>query len=237
MKMLLCNNCWQVPQRCKCGDAYNPRFYMLTDASNPIELNIIFFHGLYSQGDNGEILQNRLECDAEFAGINCVISQHDYPRLGVWSGWKGYSRDFAREHILKCLSLEFHQMIALGSPGARIVVICHSNATFAIERALTKYYIDSKGLCEKIRIDKLILFGSVIEKHCDWSRFPDIDVVNFVGSKDRVSKMAPLFGMGSSGARGFKKKSDNLQQWFLHWKHSDFVDDANYGFIKNQVML
>ncbi len=51
-----------------------------------MKLNIIFLHGLYSQGDNGEILVNGLEAEAEFRGIDIVTSMHDYTKLKVLRG-------------------------------------------------------------------------------------------------------------------------------------------------------
>ena len=52
-----------------------------------MELNILSFHGLYSQGNNLEILINALEFEAEENGIDVVTSQHDYPVLKIWHGF------------------------------------------------------------------------------------------------------------------------------------------------------
>ncbi len=194
-----------------------------------VELNIVSFHGLYSQGNNLEILVNRLEHDADGQKINCVTSQHDYPKLNVTMGIRKWARDMTRDYLMKCLSLEFYKF-----PQARLVVLCHSNATYAIARAIEKQ-VEQKGLVEKFRIDKLILFGSVIKRNYDWSRFPDIKVCNFVGKRDRVVFMAKAYGMGWSGKYGFKKESTNLKQHYLPWRHSDFVDKG-YELIKSEVI-
>ena len=196
-----------------------------------MELNLVSFHGLYSQGDNLEILVNGLEAEAKARGIDVVTSQHDYSKLKVLRGWGKHSRDMVREFMLKCLSLEFYKF-----PEAKLIVLWHSNSTYGGERALTKYYIDSPGLCEKIRIDKILLFGSVISRYCDWERFPDIDVANFVGSKDRVSWFAGKFyGMGDSGKKGFVYPSPNLTQHLTDMKHSGFVEPEYFDLIKDEV--
>lgn len=197
-----------------------------------MKLNLVSFHGLYSQkGKNLEILVNGLEAEAELRGIDVVTSQHDYTKLKVLRGRSRHSRDMVREFMLKCLSLEFYKF-----PEAKLITLWHSNATFGGERALTKYYIDDVGLCEKIRIDKLLLFGSVIPRDCDWSRFPDIEVVNFVGSRDKVSWLAGKFyGMGNSGKKGFTYPAPNLNQHLTNMRHSGFVEPEYFDLIKDEV--
>ncbi len=196
-----------------------------------MKLNLVSFHGLKSEGDNLEIFVNGLEAEAEMRGIDVVTSQHDYTKLKVMRGWGQHSRDMVREFMLKCLSLEFYKF-----PSRLLYVLLHSNATFGGERALTKYYIDDLGLCEKIHIDKIFLFGSVIPRDFDWNRFPDIKVTNFVGSKDIVSWFAGKFyRMGDSGQKGFSVEAPNLTQYYNKWRHSDFVLPKNFDYIRDIV--
>lgn len=190
------------------------------------KINIVSFHGLYSQGDNLSNLVERLTKEAEELGIDVFSSQHDYPRLNATMGYFKWSRDIVRDYILKCLSLENYKY-----PDRKLIVLCHSNATWGVSRAIGKYY--EKG--QNMFINKLILFGSTIKRNYDWGRYPNIDVVNFVGTKDRVVWFSKLFKMGWSGRKGFKKGSDNLTQVFNPWKHSDFVLEKNFELIKNQV--
>ncbi len=191
-------------------------------------INLLSFHGLYSQGNNLEILVNHLESDMEFRGINVVTSQHDYPVLGVWQGRKKWAREIVPEFMLKCLALEYRKF-----PEAKIYVLAHSNGTFGIMNALRKY---GEGRHDKIQLDRLFLFGCVIPRAFNWSNFPAVDVVNFVGSKDTVSGLSKLYGMGNSGKKGFKYESDNLKQYYTNWKHSDFVLPKNYEFIRDRVI-
>ncbi len=105
-----------------------------------MELNLISFHGLYSQGKNLEILVNGLEAEAELRDIEVVTSQHDYPKLNMTMGFRSWARDIVRDYILKCLALEFYKF-----PEAKIYVFCHSNATWGISRALEKYWQPKDG--------------------------------------------------------------------------------------------
>lgn len=195
-----------------------------------MQLNFVSFHGLLSQGDNLEILVNALEFEAEGRGIDVVTSQHDYPVLGVWQGRKKWARDMVREFILKCLALEYRKF-----PGAELVLLCHSNATFGIMNALNRYYYEEPGLYDRIKIDDIMLFGSVIPRDFDWSRFPDINITNFVGSKDIVSGFSKFYGMGSSGKKGFIPPAPNLNQVWTDWRHSDFIEPLNFELIKNEI--
>ncbi len=199
-----------------------------------MKLNLISFHGLYSQGDNLEILVNGLEAEAELRGIDVVTSQHDYPKLNMTMGARRWARDMVMDYMLKCLSLEFYK-----HPEALIYVLWHSNATWGGSRAIEKYFREGHygvtSLCEHIRIDRLFLFGSTIRRNFDWSRYKDIDVVNFVGTKDKVVWLSKLYGMGRSGKKGFKRDYPNLTQHYNDWKHSDFVLPKNFDFIKDEV--
>ncbi len=196
-----------------------------------MDVNIISFHGLYSQGDNLEILVNHLESDMEFRGINVVTSQHDYPVLKAWQGRKQWARDMVAEFILKTLALEYRKF-----PEAKTYVLVHSNGTFGMMSALERYSYKGANRYDRINIDKLFLFGCVIPRSFRWRRHAQIDVSNFVGGKDIVSSMSRLYGMGNSGQKGFKHEADNLKQYYTKWKHSDFVLPENYDFIRRIVL-
>lgn len=197
-----------------------------------MQLNFISFHGLYSQGNNLEILVAALEFEAEGRSIDVVTSQHDYPVLKLWQGRKRWAREMVREYILKSLALEYRKF-----PGAELILLCHSNATFGLMNALDRYYYEKPGLYDRIKIDHILLFGSVIPRDFDWNRFPDIRVANFIGNKDIVSSMSRFYGMGDSGRRGFKIDTlvPNLKQYYTDWKHSDFVEPENFELIKDEV--
>lgn len=195
-----------------------------------MQLNFISFHGLLSQGDNLEILVNALEFEAGERGIDVVTSQHDYPVLKLWQGRKRWAREMVREYILKSLALEYRKF-----PSSELILLCHSNATFGLTNALNRYYYEKPGLYDKIKIDKILLFGSVIPRDFNWDRFPHIHVINFVGSRDIVSGFSKFYGMGSSGRKGFTYPAPNLNQHYTDWKHSDFVEPENFELIRDEV--
>lgn len=194
-----------------------------------MDINIISFHGLYSQGDNLEILVNHLESDIEFHGINVVTSQHDYPVLGGWQGRKKWARDMVAKYILKVLALEYRKF-----PEAKLYVLAHSNGTLGIGNALREYYHTNK-LYDKIDINNLYLFGCVLKREFNWNYYP-VNVTNFVGSKDIISSASRLWGAGNSGQKGFKINTPNLTQHYTKWRHSDFVLPENYEFIRDVIM-
>ena len=65
--------------------------------------------------------------------------------------------------------------------------------------------------------------GSPIERSFDWSKYPGINVVNFISTNDKVIFFARLYGMGRAGRYGFKKPSSNLRQIKVRWGHSGFL--------------
>ncbi len=195
-----------------------------------MELNFISFHGLKSRGNNLYILVSSLEAEAKNRGIKVVTSQHDYPVLSIREGRRKWARKIIPEFILKCLALEYRKF-----PRAKLKVLMHSNATFGGKNALNRYYYEKAGLYDKIKIDEILLFGSVIPRDFNWNRFPDIKVTNFVGSKDIVSRFARFYGMGSSGQKGFRVEAPNLTQYYNKWRHSDFVLPKNFDYIKDIV--
>lgn len=195
-----------------------------------VQINKLSFHGLYSQGHNLTILDNRLEFDLESKGLQVVVSQTDYPILRGLSGARPFSRKVVPILFLESLAKNRYKF-----PEAEIWLSCHSNATYGIWNALAEYN-RNRHKYDKIRIDRLFLFGSVISRKADWGLYPEIEVHNFVGSRDIVSKMAIFYGMGSSGARGFKIDVNNLTQHYTKWKHSDFVLPENYEFIRDVII-
>lgn len=165
------------------------------------------------------------------AGIDVVTSQHDYPKLNATMGFRRWARDIVRDYILKCLALECCKY-----PDRKLIVICHSNATWGISRAVGKYYKHYYWDKDKISIHRIVLFGSTIKRNWDWGKYKSIEsVVNFVGTRDRVVWLSKLFKMGWSGRKGFKINAPNLTQVYNPWKHSDFVLEKNLDVIKEEV--
>lgn len=196
-----------------------------------MDINLIAEHGLESYGYNLDILINDIECDMEFKDVDVVTSQHSYSKLSIWEGRRKWARKIIPQYLLKSLALEYRK-----HPEAKLYLLCHSNATFGIMNALILYYYTEKGLWDRINIDKLFLFGCVIPRKFDWNDYPEIDVYNFVGTKDRVSSMSRFYGMGNSGQKGFKIDASNLTQYYNKWRHSDFVSPKYRDYIKSIIM-
>jgi hypothetical protein len=188
------------------------------------------YHGLYSDGDPLSILDAHLQSDMQFKGMEVVVYQTDYPVLGAISGLRPFSRK-----VVPLLFLESLAKYRYKFPEAQIWASFHSNATLGIVNALAEYK-KNRHKYDPIRIDRMFLFGSVIPRKFDWGIYPDIEVHNFVGSKDIVSSFARLWLAGNSGQKGFKIDAPNLKQYYTNWKHSDFVLPENYEYIKDRII-
>ena len=194
-----------------------------------MRINIISFHGLYSQGYNLEILVGNLARALQKKGHNIRTVQYDYPKLNVSMGYFQWSRDIVRDYMLRCLQLEYKD-----NPAYYTIVVTHSNATWAGSRLIGKYF--NEPLRHSIRIDRFVMFGSTVKRNFDWGRYLRLKVINFVGTRDRVVWLSKLFRMGWSGRKGFKIKSLNLTEVFRPWRHSDFVLPENFETIRNEVL-
>jgi hypothetical protein len=110
--------------------------------------------------------------------------------------------------------------IALLYPDFEHVVMAHSNGTRALSRVLetAKNYVNIKSYTD-FKIKKILLFGSIIPRNYDWSRFGrTFEVVNFVATKDNVV----LFSKGWSGRYGFKDPAINVKEYRFKGGHSDY---------------
>lgn len=101
-------------------------------------------------------------------------------------------------------------------------IIAHSFGTYIVANALLKY--------EELKLDSLILCGSIIDEDYPWGIIVERGqvrrVLNESGSKDIWAKLVPwvVKDAGSSGAKGFSKKVDGIVR-DIHrsgFRHSDF---------------
>jgi pimeloyl-ACP methyl ester carboxylesterase len=105
-----------------------------------------------------------------------------------------------------------------------VTVVAHSYGTYAISQIL----FDNSH----IKIDHLILCGSIVPKLFDWSRVQGQirqqvrgdKVINECGSRDCWPVLAGsvTWGYGSSGTDGFK--APYVRDRFHNFKHSDFLN-------------
>ncbi len=180
------------------------------------KINIVTIHGIRSWGDKLEAtaLEALLALnDGEYS--HGIVTPIDYPRvLAVM-----HHIPWVRTVIEWGVARRLHE-IALMHPDYDTVVMAHSNGSRALSKVLetaSKYY-NIKSYTD-LGIKKILLFGSIIPRNYDWSRFSDIDVVNFVGQKDK----AVLFSRGWSGRFGFKNIAKNVKQYYFNGGHSDYA--------------
>jgi hypothetical protein len=175
---------------------------------------IVTVHGIKSKGKNLEKLSLYMSKDKFF--VDSHFSNINYGKLLAVVNYIPIVRSLTMELVASRLAT-----ITYKYPNAKIVVICHSNGTWAISKALEKYY-------PKFKIDQLILLGCVIKRKFDWKKYININVFNFIGVKDKVLLLAkPFYGMGWSGRYGFKTHSKNLKQFRFNWGHTGFVREMD----------
>ncbi|MDF0676589.1 MAG: PAN domain-containing protein [Nitrospira sp.] len=101
-------------------------------------------------------------------------------------------------------------------------VIAHSFGTYIVAKALLKY--------EELKLDRLILCGSILEKNYPWAKIVERGqvrgVLNESGSKDVWVKLVAWIvkDAGPSGVEGFSDKVDGIVA-DIHrdgFKHSDY---------------
>jgi hypothetical protein len=174
----------------------------------------------------------------KMADLNYNLSQEDYIEdctfinLRYTKLWTVVNTlPWARSMTAKYIAARL-ETIKLKYPGARIIVIAHSNGTRATRIAMDMR-LKPKKKWPQFKIDNLILLGCPIKRNYQWSRHPDTTVCNFVSSNDMVVWAARFYGMGTAGRSGFKYQGQNLQQFYVKWGHSGFM--AHYGIISNYV--
>ncbi|WP_168566049.1 response regulator [Crateriforma spongiae] len=117
-------------------------------------------------------------------------------------------------------------------------VVAHSFGTFILGNALLKY--------RDIKVDKVILCGSILPRQFPWEylvRNGQVSrVLNCVGKEDvwPVVSSFVIPGTGSSGRRGFSVESDSVVQEVHNLSHSEFFDPMQiksewFGFLEEPV--
>ncbi|HEX3719681.1 MAG TPA: hypothetical protein VH595_17150 [Verrucomicrobiae bacterium] len=178
-----------------------------------------------------------------------IISVHGIRTTGAWQkqiasivserGWIYYPLDygffpffffavpFLRRQKIEWFRCEFNK-IKERYPGVTPSVIAHSNGTYIVSEALWKY----PGL----KIDKLILCGSIVRQDFTWetifARKQATSVRNEIGIKDWASKLVRLVGWldtGPSGQKGFSTRHDRLkEERFAGYSHSSSFGYEHY---------
>lgn len=180
------------------------------------KINIITIHGIRSKGDTLEaVALEALKALPDDGYSHGMVTPIDYPFVRAIV----HHTPFVRKAVEWGIARRLHE-IALMYPDFEHVVMCHSNGSRALSRVLEtaqKYY-NIKSY-KDFGIKKVLLFGSIIPRNYDWSRYPDIEIVNFRGMKDKVV----LFSRGWSGRYGFKNPYFNVKEYKFRGGHSDYA--------------
>ncbi len=186
---------------------------------------LVTIHGQETNGRNLEKLSHRISTEG-FAK-DWVFKNIRYNRLSTFMNVFGYTRKMTARYIASELDT-----IDSDYPSHKIIVVAHSNGSRATKQAIVRSNYIEKPY-PRFRIDKLILLGSAIRRKFDWSVYPEIEVINFVSSNDKVIFFARLYGMGTSGRKGFKIRASNLKQIKVKWGHSGYL--GQYKKIRDVV--
>ena len=178
---------------------------------------IVTIHGQESTGENLKELSLQLSRETFSEECECGFVNIRYPRLLTVINSLPWVRTMTAKYVAARL-----ETIKYKYSGHNVVVICHSNGTRATAIAIKKAYYTKKRY-PRFNIDHLVLLGSPIERGFDWSKYPFVNVVNFISENDMVILFARLYGMGRAGRYGFKKRSFNLRQIKVRWGHSGFL--------------
>ena len=172
-----------------------------------------------------------------------VISLHGINTDGAWQkniastisqlGWVYYPLHYGNFHPLRfCMAHQRNAKVEWFRKEFKIIqdqispikpsVIAHSFGTYIVTKALEKY--------DFIRLDKLILCGSIAPVEYDWQKLFDNKQItktrNDSGGEDCWAGIVNKFarGTGPSGKNGFSQKHDRLVD-INHGKlkHSDYL--------------
>lgn len=162
-------------------------------------INVISLHGVRSRQKNN--------WQDEFGKYIKDCGRNDINYIPFKYGWIPAifcTIPFIRKHYIKKLKKWLkHNFSFLYQ--ANNIVVCHSFGTYLAFHALKQI--------DWIKIDKLILFGSIL--HCR-EDFKDIvpdtikNIINFHSLEDEVCKYNPL---GHAGHWGFRNKNTKTTKW------------------------
>lgn len=198
----------------------------MKNLNSDVKFVICTIHGIESKGKNLKELSERLSKEV-FIDYSYKFINIRYNRLLAIVNTLPWVRKMTAKYVASRL-----ETVRWKFRNANIIVICHSNGTVAVSKAIKKSF-NLKKPYPRIKVDRLVLLGSAVGMNFKWGNYTHIDVVNFISSNDLVIFFSRLYGMGRSGRYGFKRESENLTQFKVKWGHSGFND--HYWIIKREV--
>lgn len=182
--------------------------------TNAAKLTVVaLLHGIRTSAGWQEKARAALELPGSFKVVPIGYRYLDVIRfLGPWRG-----RAVAR------VTRELRDLQRL-NPGSELVVMAHSFGTYVISKILKD--------APDIRIQRLLLCGSIIPASYRWDQLPheftDKTCVNEVGTRDMWPVFARVvtWGYGESGSFGFK--TARVTDRFFDYGHSQFFTDEHF---------
>ncbi len=198
----------------------------MKNLNSDVKKVVVTVHGIKSRGKELQKLTDLLSKE-EFIDHNYRFVNIRYTKLLAVVNTLPWVRTMTAKFVASRL-----ETVRWKFRNAKVIVICHSNGTVAVSKAMEKAFNPKKPY-PRIRIDRVVLLGCAIKRSFNWGRYPYTDIVNFVSSNDKVIFFSRLYGMGRAGRYGFKNKYGNLTEFKVKWGHSGFLEE--YEMIKKEV--
>lgn len=184
-------------------------------------LSAITVHGIRTFGQWQERLKKIVHTDASY------IDFFSY-KYGYFSTIFFAIPYFQKKEVSKLK--ESIQRLSKKYPEKEFIIFAHSFGTFLVAKALLQ-------LCQEdelLQIKTIVLSGSVLKSHFDWSfldAYPRLNLINDCGTSDSILYLSeafiPMTGMaGRTGFYGFS--SDNFINRYHSGGHSLYFDGDNF---------
>jgi pimeloyl-ACP methyl ester carboxylesterase len=169
---------------------------------------VILIHGIRTRAEWQTKVRKMLK-DTDVTVVSIMYGYFDLIKF-LFPFW---TREIAIDQIKRKIRMELHDHPS-GNP--EITVMAHSFGTYAIVRILREE--------PDLRIDRLLLCGSIIPSTFKWETLPNCphQVLNEVGTKDMwpILAKAATWGYGTTGTFGFG--APRVRDRFHNLGHSDF---------------
>src|SRR5450830_111101 len=175
----------------------------------PEKLAVVLIHGIRTHAEWQEKIKQEFHADEN---IKVIPLGYDY--LDLIKFWIPF---LFRIYPIRRVEQQLRN-IASENKDSKVVVIAHSFGTYIISKILKRR--------PDIRIERLLLCGSIIKTNLRWDLVPQRPklILNDVGDKDILPVLAKAgsWGYGASGTFGFK--ANEVIDRFHNFGHSDFFD-------------
>jgi hypothetical protein len=164
--------------------------------------------------------QRRLSDVAGESDWSCRLDRWSYGKFTLLAFLTPWTREAKVAWLRQQYDAEINDRRIKIEPGQAPSVVAHSFGTYILGNALLRY--------DTIRFDKVILCGSILPVDFPWDKLIDRGQVQAVrheyGARDPWVRLVHWFvgGTGSSGAEGFSRNHERLDQEAFQYDHSDY---------------